>query len=317
MDIHTRKLRYFLVVAEELHFSRAAARVFLTQQALSRQVKELEDELGVALFKRTTRRVTLTPAGEAFRDAVSPLVTGLDDAVEAARRTDRAVSGRLRLGFCPGAALELTAPILAEFRTAFPDVDLDLREFPANDPSAGLATGVTDVAFIRLPQAIPEVETETLFVDPCVVAVAATHPLARRDSLTPKDIENEPLTLSDTADEVYRAFWSLQEARTSPPPRIHPVSSVTEEIALVATGMAASVTSSAAATYTPMPGVRYLPLEEWPGSTVALGWHLGERSRIVAGFVDVVCAVRDRETELIGQLESRGLPAASIEGTTP
>jgi DNA-binding transcriptional LysR family regulator len=283
MDIHTRKLRYFLVVAEELHFSRAAARVFLTQQALSRQVKELEDELGVALFERTTRRVTLTPAGEAFREAVAPLVVGLDD------------------------ALELTAPILAEFRAAFPDVDLDLREFPAHDPSAGLATGVTDVAFIRLPQGTADIETEALFVDPCVVAVAATHPLAKRDSLTPADIEAEPLTLSDTTDEVYRSWWSLQDTRSGPPPRIHPVSSVTEEIALVATGMAASVTSSAAATYTPMPGVRYLPLEGWPGSTVALGWHLGERSRIIAGFVDIVCAVRDREADLISQLESRGL----------
>lgn len=309
MDIHTRKLRYFLVVAEELHFSRAAARVFLTQQALSRQVKELEDELGVALFERTTRRVTLTPAGEAFRDAVAPLLGGLEDAAAVARRTDRAVAGRLRVGFCPGAALELTAPILAEFRTGFPDVEVDLREFPANDPSAGLGTGITDVAFIRLPQGTPEIETEALFTDPCIVAVAASHPLAKREALSIADIETEPLTLSDTTDQAYRDFWSLAAARTAPPPRFHPVSSVTEEIALVATGIAASVTSSAAATYTPMPGVRYLPLEGWPGSTVALGWHAGERSRIVARFVDVVCAVRDREVDLVRQLETRSVPA--------
>lgn len=307
MDLHTRKLRLFLVVAEELHFSRAAARVFLTQQALSRQVKELEDELGVTLFERTTRRVSLTPTGEAFRDAVTPLLAGLDEAVEGARRTERALAGRLRIGFCPGAALELTAPILAEFRTAFPDVEIDLREFPANDPSAGLATGVTDVAFLRLPQGTAGIETEALFTDPCIVAVAASHPLASRDALTVADIEAEPLTLSNTTDQVYRDFWSLAAARSAPPPRIHPVSSITEEVALVATGMAASVTSSAAATYTPMPGVRYVPLDDWPGSTVAVAWHLGERSRIVAGFVDVVCVVRDRETDLVRDLETRGL----------
>ncbi|TCJ31039.1 LysR family transcriptional regulator [Nocardioides jejuensis] len=310
MDVHTRKLRCFLVVAEELHFSRAAARVFLTQQALSRQIRELEEELGVALFERTTRRVALTPAGEAFREATAQLLTGLDDAVEAARRTDRAMSGRLRIGFCPGAALELTTPILGDFRSAFPDVELDLREFPANDPSAGLATGVSDVAFIRLPQGTAAIETEDLFIDPCIAAVSAGHPLADRTTVTVADLLDEPLTLSDTADEVYKAFWSLRDARTSPPPKLHPVSSVTEEVALVATGMAISVTSSAVQSFTPMPGVRYLPIEDWPGSRVALGWHAGERSRIVAHFVDTVCAVRDRETELVQTLERRGLPEA-------
>ena len=311
IDVHTRKLRYFLVVAEELHFSRAAERVFLTQQALSRQIRELEEELGVTLFERTTRRVALTAAGTAFRDAVLPVVAGLESAVEAARRTDRAVAGRIRVGFCPGAALELTAPILADFRTAFPDVEVDLREFPANDPSAGLATGVTDVAFIRLPQSTAGIETEELFVDPVVVALAASHPLAARDALTVADVLAEPLTLSDTTDAAYREFWSLAAARTAPPPRIHPVSSITEEVALVATGMAASVTSSAARDYTPMPGVRYLSLTDWPGSRVALGWHVGERSRIVASFVDVVCEARDRERDLVATLESRGLTAGA------
>lgn len=307
IDVHTRKLRYFLVVAEELHFSRAAERVFLTQQALSRQIRELEEELGVTLFERTTRRVALTAAGAAFRDAILPVIAGLEDAVEAARRTDRSVSGRLRVGFCPGAALELTAPILADFRTAYPDVDIDLREFPANDPSAGLATGVTDVAFIRLPQSTRGIEAEELFVDPCVIALAATHPLAARESLSVADVLAEPLTLSDTTDQAYRDFWSLAGARTGPPPRIHPVTSITEEVALVATGVAASVTSSAARDYTPMPGVRYLSLTDWPGSRVVLAWHVGERSRVVASFVDVVCAVRDRETALVASLETRGL----------
>lgn len=310
IDVHTRKLRYFLVVAEELHFSRAAERVFLTQQALSRQIRELEDELGVTLFERTTRRVSLTAAGTAFRDALLPVVAGLEEAIEAARRTDRSVSGRLRIGFCPGAALELTAPILAEFRTAYPDVEVDLREFPANDPSAGLATGVTDVAFIRMPQSTARIETEDLFIDPCVVALAASHPLASRAAVTVADVLAEPLTLSDTTDQAYRDFWSLADARTGPPPRLHPVSSITEEVAVVATGIAASVTSSAARDYTPMPGVRYLSLTDWPGSRVVLGWHAGERSRIVASFVDVVCTVRDRETALVASLETRGLTGA-------
>ena len=311
IDLHTRKLRYFLVVAEELHFSRAAARVYLTQQALSRQIKELEEELGIQLFERTTRRVELTPAGRAFHGSVRELLGSFDDAVELARRTDRALSGRLRLGFCPGAALELTAPIMDAFREAYPDVEVEMREFPANDPSAGLASGVTDVAFIRLPQGTAKIETEELYVDPVIAVVARSHRLAGRTSVVAADLVGERLTLSDTPDDTYCDFWSLAEARPAGTAgSFVRVSSVTEEMAIVSAGGAICVTSSAAGAFTPMPGVRYLPIEDWPGSVVALGWHQGERSAIVARFVQTVCEVRDRETELVASMESRSVGGA-------
>ncbi|MFD1249880.1 LysR family transcriptional regulator [Nocardioides ginsengisoli] len=305
IDLQTRKLRYFVAVAEELHFSRAAARVFLTQQALSRQIKELEDELGVRLFERTTRKVALTPAGEAFAEAVREVLGRLDDAVAAARRTSRVLTGRLRLGFIPGAALELTGPIMAAYREAFPDVEVEMREFPANDPSAGLASGVTDVAFIRLPQGTQRIETEELFVDPVVAMVAESHPLAARTSVSARDLIDHPLTLSDTTDEVYRAFWGLYAARDQPG-RFVAVSSVTEETSLVAAGAAIGVTGAAVIAYAPSPGIRFLPIEDWPGSTVALGWHVGERSPVVARFVDTVLAVRDRERGIVERIEQRG-----------
>jgi DNA-binding transcriptional LysR family regulator len=293
-------------VAEELHFSRAAARVFLTQQALSRQLKELEDELGIQLFERTTRRVALTAAGEAFRVAVSALLAQLDDAVAGARRTSRALSGRLRLGFCPGAALELTAPILAAFREACPEVEVDLREFGASDPSAGLASGVSDLAFVRLPQATRRIETLALFGDPVIAVVAGSHPLAAHSSVAVTDLLGERLTLSNTTDEVYRDFWSLRAAR-DPNAAIDfvPVNSITEEASLVAAGAAVSVTSAAAQVYTPMPGVRYLRIEDWPASRVVLGWHAGERSPVVARFVEVVRGVREREQDLVDRIEHR------------
>ena len=218
--------------------------MFLTQQALSRQIKELEDELGVRLFERTTRKVALTPAGEAFLEAVRDVLGRLDDAVAAARRTSRVLTGRLRLGFIPGAALELTGPIMAAYREAFPDVEVEMREFPANDPSAGLASGVTDVAFIRLPQGTQRIETETLFTDPVVAMVAEDHPLAARTSVSARDLIAHPLTLSDTTDEVYRAFWGLYDARDRPG-RFVAVSSVTEETSLVAAGAAIGVTGAA------------------------------------------------------------------------
>lgn len=295
------------MVAEELHFSRAAARVFLTQQALSRQIKELEDELGVQLFDRTTRKVSLTVAGEVFHDAAKGVLAAFDDGVAAARRTTRALSGTVRLGFIPAAALELTPLIVAAFQQAHPDVEIEMREFPASDPSAGLASGVTDVAFLRLPQATTRIETETMFLDPVIAMVSASHPLASRTSVRVADLVRETLTLSDTTDEVYKAFWSLAAARdpNSDAGRILPVVSVTEEASLVANGAAVAVTSSAAQSYVTLPGVKHLRIEDWPPSTVALAWHEGERSPVVGRFVSIACAVRDREADLIRSLERR------------
>lgn len=278
----------------------------LTQQALSRQIKELEDELGLQLFERTTRRVALTPAGEEFYEQTKVVIAQFDDAVALARRTTRALSGHLRLGFCAGAALELTAPILAAFKETSPEVELEMREFPANDPSAGLASGVVDVAFIRLPQATPRIETEELFVDPVVAAMADSHPLASRTSLTASELLDEHLTLSDTNDEDYKAFWSLADIRTADTPlRTRPVTSVTEEAALVVAGAAVAVTSSAVEFYAPTPGTRYLLLDDWPGSRVVVAWHVGERSPLVARFVDAACSVRDAQTELVERMENR------------
>ncbi|BBH16172.1 LysR family transcriptional regulator [Nocardioides baekrokdamisoli] len=292
-------------MAEELHFSRAAARVFLTQQALSRQIKELEDELGVQLFDRTTRRVSLTVAGEVFYEASKGVIASFDDAVAAARRTTRALSGKLRLGFIPAAALELTPLIIAAFQEAHPEVEVEMREFPAIDPSAGLITGATDVAFIRLPQATPRIETETMFLDPVIAMVAAGHPLAARTSVPVAELVRETLTLSDTPDEVYKAFWSLAAARDATAGRLLPVVSVTEEASLVANGAAVAVTSSAAQSFVTLPGVRHVPIEDWPPSEVVVAWHEGERSALVASFVRTACEVRDAQPDLVRLLERR------------
>ena len=109
VDVHTRKLRSFVAVAEELHFSRAAERLFIAQQALSRQIRDLEQEVGAQLFVRTTREVTLTPAGEAYLAGVRDALAVLDAAAASAARLDRTLSGTLHLGYIAGAALE--APV--------------------------------------------------------------------------------------------------------------------------------------------------------------------------------------------------------------
>ncbi|WP_307856866.1 LysR substrate-binding domain-containing protein [Mycolicibacter acidiphilus] len=306
IDINTRKLRHFVVLAEELHFSRAAARVYLAQQALSRQIRDLEDELGVKLLERSTRVVALTPAGEVFLAGARAALAALDGAAETARRTVRGLAGTLRLGYAPGAALELTPYIVAEFRRTHPDVVVEMHEHPIGDPSAGLASGESDVAFLRLPQDTARIETEVLLVDPVVAMVSTAHRFAERASVSAHDLTDDPITQSPGADDVWHAFWSLETIRAeSSQARIVPVTSITEEAQVVAAGVAVAVTSSAVARLMSLPGVRYLPIDDWPGSSIAVGWPTDERSPLVTGFVDAACVVRDRESEMVAMIENR------------
>ncbi|WP_276761688.1 LysR family transcriptional regulator [Mycolicibacter arupensis] len=304
-------MRHFVVAAEELHFSRAAARVYLAQQALSRQIKDLEDELGVRLFERTTRNVTLTPAGEVFLEGARAVLAALDGAAAAAQQTARGMAGTLRLGYVPGAALELTAPIIAEFRERHPDVSVQMREFPVTDPSAGVASGAADVAFLRLPQSTPNLMTEILAIDPVVAMVSASHRLAGRESVSVRDLLDEPITQSSSVDDAHHAFWSLAAARADAA-RIDTVrtDSITEEAQVVAAGAAIAVTSAAAAHFMPATGVRFVSIRDWPGSVIAVGWTDDEPSPLVTRFVDVACSVRDAEPAIVHGIEHR-LVAAS------
>jgi DNA-binding transcriptional LysR family regulator len=166
MDVSVRKLRYFAVLAEERHFTRAAARLFVAQQSLSRQIRDLEDELGAVLLYRTTRSVELTAAGQAVLRHVQAALASLDAGIDEARRHLEGAVGRLRIGFGMGAALELTPHIVAEFGRRYPGVDIEMREFALPDQSAGLSEHWADVAIVRPPLADPDIVTHTLFVEP-------------------------------------------------------------------------------------------------------------------------------------------------------
>ncbi|GEE02640.1 LysR family transcriptional regulator [Gordonia spumicola] len=303
MDLHTRKLRAFVVLAEELNFSRAAGRLFLAQQALSRVIREIEDEVGATLFTRTTRKVELTPAGEVFRDGALAALAALDRASAEARRREHTVSGVLHLGHTVGAALELTAPILSEFASRYPDVEVRSHEYPLDEPDSGLISGAADVSIIRLPDSTPDVDTVPLFTEPLVALVATSHRLSGRVSVRAAELLDDPVTLSELEDPARRDFWSLGGFRgPESPATVVTVGSVTEELQIVASGRAISITAAAATRFMPFPGVEYLPITDAPRSVVALAW-VGGATPLVAHFVETALAVRDRETDLVSAIE--------------
>jgi DNA-binding transcriptional LysR family regulator len=304
VDVHTRKLRYFVAVADDLHFTRAATRLFVAQQALSKQIHELEELVGTPLFERTSRKVSLTPAGEVFLIQARAVLAALDAGIEDALRARGIEAVTITVGFGLGAALELTAPILAEFHMQLPESQLELREFPFTESACGLADGSTDVALVRLPVNNPDIDTVPLFQEPLVVALATGHRFAGRASLMVQDILDEPIVIVRTTDRAWQSRWLLDEHRNGKPPgSVTYATSQTEELEIVAAGLACSVTVAAAARYLSHPGVSYVPLLDATPSVLALAWRRDARTPPVDQFRDIALRVRDRETRLLETIE--------------
>ncbi|MGW2169299.1 LysR family transcriptional regulator [Streptomyces sp. NPDC001705] len=302
--MNLRRLRAFVTVAEELHFTRAAAKLFVAQQSLSKQIAELEDQVGTSLFQRTSRSVELTSAGHVFLATAREVLARFDRGVAEARRVGLGEQATLRLGFVVGAALELTTLILSEFTGRHPEVRVELHEFGFSDPSAGLAGSSTDVAFVRLPSSAHDLVTVPLFTEPCVAGVSTAHPLGSRDRVRVRDLLDEPIAIGRTDDTVWRDFWTLAAHRHGKRPRrLVETHSQSEEVEVVAAGMACNITPAAARRYSPHPGVRFLSIDDHPDSIVAVAHRAEQPTPLVAAFVEAARAVRDREAGLLRTIQ--------------
>src|SRR6201997_4176287 len=181
-----RYLRYFLAVAEALNFTKAAAQLRVAQPALSRQVQDLEDEIGVVLMKRNPRGVTLTAEGKLFLEEVRDLLKRADESVEKVRALTRGEYGEFHMGYAPGPTVEILPPALAAFQKAFPRVRVLLHDFSEQELIEGLRNGKLELAL--MPRGLGSqsvgLEFETLRSYPICVAVAPTHRFARRKTIT-------------------------------------------------------------------------------------------------------------------------------------
>jgi DNA-binding transcriptional LysR family regulator len=190
-----RHLRYFIAVAEELHFGRAAERLHIAQPPLSLQIRQLEDELGVQLFQRTRRRVELTAAGEVFLQESLKTMAQIEQAVSAAQRASRGEVGRLVIGFIQSAAINVLPGVLQTFRTRFPEVDIKLREATPTQVHYELDRGQIHIGFLRPPINHDALEWELVLSEPLLIALPETHPLARRKKLALKALAQEHFIL--------------------------------------------------------------------------------------------------------------------------
>lgn len=191
-----RHLRYFITVAEELHFSRAAERLQIAQPPLSQQIRALEEELGVQLFTRTKRRVQLTDAGEVFLQEAQLVLTQVEQAIRAAQRASRGEIGRLRVGVNSSATHSFLPEILRVFRQRFPCVELVLHELASYQQVQGIGNNRIDVGFLWLPNVNDSnLSFMPIWKEPLIVALPETHPLANLSEIPLKALVSEPFVL--------------------------------------------------------------------------------------------------------------------------
>lgn len=190
-----RHLRSFIAVAEDLSFTRAATRLHFAQPALSVQIRQLEDDIGAALFDRSRRAIRLTAAGIVLLADARRLLTGLEQTADLVRRTGNGAVGRLTIGFVPSAINEALPPLLRRFGTTHPDVDLDLREMTPDALVRDLHEHRIDLALLYPPFEDASLATAVVAHESFVVALPEDHPLASRASIDVARLRDEPFVL--------------------------------------------------------------------------------------------------------------------------
>jgi DNA-binding transcriptional LysR family regulator len=290
-----RQLRYFVAAAEELNFTRAARRLQIAQQALSAAIRQLEAELGTALFTRTTRKVELTAAGEALLEPARRALSATEAAVDAVRAVSRGERGHLHVGLLSGAPGDLPHLVFTAFRERLPGADLDFHYYTWSDPSVGLQSGETHVAFV-LPPITGDFELLPLSFEPRVVVLPAHHPLARERELSIRDLTEEVWCDLPSDDPTWRSFWLASGRRDGPSPTMGPVmTSIDEQVQYALAGAGISLTAESVAEQHRRRGLAFVPVRDLEPASTALAWRRGDENPLVARLVAVAAEVRDRE----------------------
>lgn len=288
-----RHVRYFLAVAESLNFSKAAQQLHIAQPPLSRQIRRLEDELGVDLFVRNKHHVQLTKAGRAFLEEAKKLVVQAGHAAEAARHAQKGESGIVRIGIASGLG-GVVAKAVAENCKRFPDINIECKDIFSSLQNENLVKGEIDVGFLRPPVDPLTLDCELLFEEEFVVVLPKTHRFAKRKLLRLKDVADEPLIIFDRhfSNGLYdRILGLFSRQGLTPHFAVTHVEAHEEAGAImVASGRAIFIGAGAIVTRS-VSGVELVsvPLNEFDAKIeVYMAWRRNEESAPVLGFLDSV-----------------------------
>ncbi|HEY9327387.1 MAG TPA: LysR substrate-binding domain-containing protein [Streptomyces sp.] len=272
MDLDLRKLRYFVAVADKLHFGRAADELHIAQPVLSRQIRALEKDLGAPLLTRDSHGVMLTDAGRQLLTDAGPL---LASAQAARRRVTVAARGeqRLMVGFRAGIAV---APAVQLFAPRHPDVLVDVQRIEWDDQAPMLLDGRIDIAYVRLPIDETGLRVAPLYAEPRVVVLPTGHRLAGKEEVTEADLAGEPL--------VWHAGPSTQPTRHPLPSAGYLARGVDETLEHVASGRGISFLARSATVFYSHPEVVYVPVPDLAPDQVCLAVAASRISPVIDDF---------------------------------
>ncbi|WP_117189982.1 LysR family transcriptional regulator [Rhizobium terrae] len=286
--IEFRHLHYFACVAEELHFSRAADKLGMAQAPLSQQIRQLEERLGTPLFRRTTRHVELTPAGEIFLRHAQEILGGIDRAVTHTRSISGDDSGTISVSGVHVALSHVLPPVIAEFRKRYPAMTVDVQVLGTAQQLELLQSGKIHVAFIRPTNPAGFLKTEHILQEGFVAALPKDHRLARKDDLTVRDFAGEPLITYAPliGASYYHAIMDALRRAGVYPVVVQEVSHTLAIGTLVAAGVGVAIAPAWLA-HNSSPYVIYRPLHDIPAEVELLvAWQAAEKSKIVLDFVE-------------------------------
>lgn len=291
MDL--RQMRYFLTLAEERNFTRAAERLHMAQPPLTRQIQSLEDELGAILFLRSNKGVTLTEAGQALLEEVPNLLALAQRAKERTLLASEGHTGQLDVGIFGSGVLDVIPRILGRFHSARPEVKIVLHQLTKTEQIDALRERRISVGFNRLIPPEDDLVVETILREAMMIALPAKHPLCKKKEITIRDLSDQPLILyprlpiAGLAQQVMQAFMRDQAVL-----RVEQeVEDVLTAIALVAGGFGVCVTTASSASLR-LAGVVYRPLISNHLREIELSclYRQSDESPVLAAFISVVRA---------------------------
>lgn len=285
-----RQLKYFVVVAQELHFGRAARRLHLSQPALSKQIRALENNLDVLLLERTKHWVKLTPAGQKLLETAQRILRETEQGIKLVQQIGRGEIGQLKIGFTTPALYSVLPGILRRYCDRFPEVELILTGAGTEEQVEALCTHQIDLGFVSPPVREKSLALQTVFEGTYLVALPTSHPLANQEQILLVSLRDEPIIFYPRfkGPAFYTQFLELCQQAGFTPNIVQEVEMTHTRLGMVAADLGIAFIASSLQNLTTK-GVVYRKLvEDFPKLEIALAWRKEDRSSLLLEFIQLL-----------------------------
>jgi DNA-binding transcriptional LysR family regulator len=289
-NIELRHLRYFLAVAEELNFGRAAERLNITQPSLSRQIQNLEKELSIILFERNQRQIKLTPPGQILLAEVEQILIRFDQGIQVVKRASRGEIGQLTVGFQGSSVYDIIPISVKSFRDRFPDVEVIMQPMETSEQVIAIAENNLDIGFVIPPITDANLKMEILLQEPLVLALPENHPLAAQSEIAIAALANEPLILAsrDRGCGLHEQIFEIYQRAGLSPNVVCAAREMQVMLGFVAAGIGIALLPSHVKNFQ-RTGVIYRVLTpDAPIAGLGMAWKSNNPTAVLSAFLEIV-----------------------------